>query len=90
MNINLHILENTNELQFLTVNDIAKLLKVKKQFVRELIDTYQLKALRLSKRRTRIAKSAFEDFIKQEMDKPLTKNNNVQPPRRGRKPNGTI
>jgi len=46
-----------------TVPEIAKMLRVKKNYIYELIYTGELKAIRLSERRFRISENAFNDFI---------------------------
>ena len=52
-----------------TVPEIAKMLKVKKNYVYELIYTGELKAIRLSERRFRITENAYNNYIcKKEMD----------------------
>jgi excisionase family DNA binding protein len=73
-----------------TISDVADLLKVKKSFVYELVYTGQLNSIRFSERRIRIPHSALEEFILKEMGKPITNNKVVQPPKRGRKPHGTV
>ncbi len=49
-----------------TVADVAKMLKVRKGFIYELIYTGRLKAIRLSERRFRISEEALRDFLRQE------------------------
>lgn len=88
-----HNLENeilTSEFKCYTVPEVAKLLGFSKSYVYDLINTHKLKSIKFSPRRTRIPKSAFKEFIKQGMDKPIPNNNAVQPPKRGRKYNGTV
>ncbi|MGI6405530.1 MAG: helix-turn-helix domain-containing protein [Syntrophaceticus sp.] len=49
--------------QLYTVPETAKLLRVKKSYVYELIYTGQLKAIRLSERRFRVREQAIVEFI---------------------------
>lgn len=49
-----------------TVSEVAKLLKVKKSFIYELVYTGRLKAIKFSERRIRIAELALIEFIEQE------------------------
>lgn len=51
-------------MQVYTVSEIAKLLKVKKGFVYELIRQGELEAIKLSQRRYRITEKQLEEFIK--------------------------
>jgi excisionase family DNA binding protein len=46
---------------------VAKLLRVKKSYVYELIASHRLKAIRLSERRTRIPESAVEEYLQKEL-----------------------
>jgi len=50
-------------MQFYTVPEIAKILKVKKSFVYELIYTGRLEAVKLSERRIRITEEALRAYI---------------------------
>ena len=78
---------------YYTVPELALMLHVSKSYIYDIISRGQLKTVRLSERRTRITASAIEEFTKLQMDNPLKYNYNksvVQPPKRGRKPNGTI
>ncbi|MEW6772039.1 MAG: helix-turn-helix domain-containing protein [Bacillota bacterium] len=52
--------------QFYTVSEVAKMLRVRKGYVYELVAQGRLHALRLSERRLRIPKEALEEFIRQE------------------------
>lgn len=71
-----------------TVAQVALLLKVKKSFVYELINTKRLKAIRFSERRFRIPVQALIDFVGQETASQVQNNDTaVQPPKRGRRPN---
>ncbi|HHW39667.1 MAG TPA: helix-turn-helix domain-containing protein [Syntrophomonadaceae bacterium] len=49
-----------------TVQEVAKILKVKKDYVYELIYAKKLKAFRLSERRFRVSEEALREFIRQE------------------------
>ncbi|UWG97773.1 helix-turn-helix domain-containing protein [Dehalobacter sp. DCM] len=75
-----------NEFECFSVSDVAKLLKVNKSFVYELVYSQKLKSIRFSERRIRISKTALEEFLEQELHKAIVYNNDVQPPKRGRKP----
>ena len=50
--------------KYYTVKEIAHILAVKTSYVYELIDSGELKALRLSERRIRVPAAAFDQFIK--------------------------
>jgi len=81
-----------NESWYYTVPEVAVLLGVGKSYIYAMILQNRIKAIRLSERRIRISVSALEEFIKQEMDNTFSYHYNkgvVQPPKRGRKPNGT-
>jgi excisionase family DNA binding protein len=54
------------DLQLYTADEVAKLLRVKKPYVYELIYSGRLKSIRLSERRIRIPESSILDFIKKE------------------------
>lgn len=49
--------------EFYTVPEVARILRVKKGFVYELIYTGRLKAIRLSERRMRIPKTAISNLL---------------------------
>ncbi|MGQ9498212.1 MAG: helix-turn-helix domain-containing protein [Desulfotomaculales bacterium] len=49
-----------------TVREVAKILRVKKGYVYELLAQGRLRALRLSERRIRIPAEALEEFVRQE------------------------
>jgi excisionase family DNA binding protein len=49
-----------------TVFEVAKILRVRKNFVYELIYTGRLNAVRLSERRFRVTEEALQEFMKQE------------------------
>lgn len=49
-----------------TVEQVAKVLQVKKGFIYDLIYTGRLRAVRLSERRFRITDEALQDFFRQE------------------------
>jgi excisionase family DNA binding protein len=49
-----------------TVEQVAKVLQVKKGFIYDLIYTGRLRAVRLSERRFRITEEALQDFFRQE------------------------
>ena len=76
---------------FYTVPEVALMLRVSKSYVYDIVSKGQLKTVRLSERRTRIPANSMEEFTKQQLDNSNVNNYNkivVQPPRRGRKPNG--
>ncbi len=50
-------------MQLYTVPEVAKILRVKKAFVYELIYTRQLQAVKMSERRIRVPSGALDDFI---------------------------
>jgi len=54
-------------LQFYTVPEVAKILRVKKGYVYELVAQGRLKALRLSKNRIRIPEEALREFVEKAM-----------------------
>ncbi len=56
-----------------TVDQVAKVLQVRKGFVYDLIYTGRIKAIRLSQRRFRITEDALQDFFQQE-EETLTEN----------------
>lgn len=49
--------------QLYTAQEVAKILRVKRGYVYELIDAGELRAIRLSERRIRIPFDALEEFI---------------------------
>lgn len=49
--------------QFYTVPEVAKILRVKKGYVYELVAQGKLKALRLSKNRIRVPEEALREFV---------------------------
>jgi len=53
-------------MQTYTVEQTAKLLQVRKNFIYDLIYTGRIKALRLSERRFRISEHALNEFLQQE------------------------
>lgn len=53
-------------MQFYTVPEVAKILRVKKAYVYELIYRKRLRALRLSERRIRVPKEALEELVEKE------------------------
>ncbi len=73
---------------FLTVPEVAKLLKVSKSYIYDLINQGRMDYFRMSERRTRIPAKALEEIQVQNMNN-LGYNRVVQPPKRGRKPNGS-
>lgn len=77
-------------LEYYTIPEIAKILKVSKSYVYDLVNYKHLESVKLSERRTRISKESLERFINNEKGNNLVYNKVVQPPRRGRKPNGTV
>jgi excisionase family DNA binding protein len=54
-------------MQLYTVPEVAKILRVKKGYVYELIYTKRLKAIRMSERRIRVSEESLRNFLKQEM-----------------------
>jgi len=55
--------KGVNIINLYTVPEIAEMLKVRKNYVYELIYTGELKAIRLSERRFRISENALNNFI---------------------------
>lgn len=53
-------------MQTYTVEQTAKILQVRKNFIYDLIYTGRIKALRLSERRFRISEHALNEFLQQE------------------------
>ncbi|WP_242848735.1 helix-turn-helix domain-containing protein [Syntrophomonas palmitatica] len=53
-------------MQTYTVEQTAKILQVRKNFVYDLIFTGRLRAVRLSERRFRISEAALAEFLRQE------------------------
>jgi len=49
--------------KFLTVHQIAELLKLNQETVRNMIDRGEIRAVRIDQRRVRIQRSALEEFI---------------------------
>lgn len=73
--------------EFYTVSEVAKILKVSKSYVYELIYSNRIPSIKLSERRIRILKESLNNFIKEEIDKPIANNIIIaRPPKRGRKP----
>ena len=56
-------------LQFFTVPEVAKILRVKKSYVYELVYTGRINAVRFSERRIRIPEEAVKEFIEKESTK---------------------
>ena len=83
------MLLSTSLFEYFTVQEVASLLKVKKGYIYDLVNQGKLKAIRVSERRIRIPGSSLKEFTESEMDNNMVYNRVVQPPRRGRKPNGT-
>ncbi len=54
--------------KFYTVPEVAKLLRVKKGYVYELVATRKLRAVKLSERRLRIPEAAINDYIQSSMN----------------------
>jgi excisionase family DNA binding protein len=78
---------------YYTVPEVAKLLKVSKSYIYDLINQKKIDFIQLSERRTRISSIALDEFTQQKMDNHYGKNYNrgvVQPPKRGRKLNGSV
>jgi excisionase family DNA binding protein len=73
--------------KFYTVPEVAELLKVSKNYIYDLIHQKKINYIRLSERRIRISESILEGLKLQNKDN-LTYDKIVQPPKRGRKPNG--
>ncbi len=59
-----------------TVEQVAKILQVRKGFVYDLIYTGRLRAIRLSERRFRISEESLNDFFQQE-EKALQSNSHI-------------
>ncbi len=59
--------------ELFTVAQAAKILKVNKNYIYQLIYTNKLKAIRLSERRFRISQQALDDFIRQEEEQAIYK-----------------
>lgn len=76
------------EQEYYTVAEVALLLRIKKTYIYELIAHGELKAIRISERRTRISKSSLEEFVELQINnqKMGAYSKVVQPPKRGRKP----
>lgn len=51
------------EQEYYTVSEVALLLRIKKTYIYDLISRGELKAIRISERRTRIPKSSLEDLL---------------------------
>lgn len=73
--------------EYYTVPEVAKILKVSKSYIYDLVNYNRLESVKLSERRTRISKVSIDEFIKKELGKPMANNEVVQPPNRGRKRN---
>lgn len=71
-------------MQLYTVPEVAKILRVKKGYVYELIYTKRLRAIKMSERRIRIPEESLRNFLEQEMS--LSMENMTVPvlPRSGR------
>jgi excisionase family DNA binding protein len=76
------------EEKYYTVPEVAKLYKVSKSYIYDLVSQRKMNYIRFSERRIRIPASALENFKLQNMDN-LAYNKIVQPPKKGRKENGT-
>ena len=61
-------------MQIYTVEEVAKILHVRKGFVYDLVYTGKLRAFRLSERRFRITEDALNEFCKKEEERPLVEN----------------
>lgn len=59
-----------------TVDQVAKVLQVRKGFVYDLIYTGRLRAIRLSERRFRISEDGLQEFFRQE-EEALASNQNI-------------
>jgi len=66
-----------------TVAEVAKILRVKKAYVYELVAQDRLRAPRLSARRIRIPAEALEEFVRQEAARPAANPYAVRPPAAG-------
>ncbi|MDK2888418.1 MAG: hypothetical protein PWP72_1296 [Thermoanaerobacter sp.] len=53
-------------MKFYTAPEVAKMLRVRKAYVYELVAQGRLKALKLSERRLRISEEALREFLKKE------------------------
>lgn len=60
-------------MQLYTVAEVAKILRVRKSFVYELVAQGRLRALRLSSRRIRIPEEALRQFLEQELGRAAAK-----------------
>lgn len=56
-------------INFYTAPEVAKILRVKKAYVYELVATGRLKAVKLSERRLRISEEAIKDYLQGEYAK---------------------
>lgn len=54
---------------FYTAPEVAKILRVKKSYVYELVATGRLKAIKLSERRLRISEDALREYLEGEYAK---------------------
>lgn len=61
------------EMATYTVHEVAKILRVRKSYVYELVAQGRLRALRLSERRIRIPAEALEEFVRQETGRAAAK-----------------
>jgi excisionase family DNA binding protein len=66
--INFYKREATAMQKIYTAPEVAKLLRVKKSYVYELVASKRLKAVKLSERRLRIPESAVEEYLAKEMN----------------------
>ncbi len=53
--------------EFYTVTEVAKILRIRKNYVYELIYRKKLAAIRLSEKRIRISRIALDNFLKKSM-----------------------
>lgn len=78
-------------LEYYKVPEVAQILKVSKSYVYDLVNYRHLESVKLSERRTRISKKSLDEFMKNNENKGNKGYNKiVQPPKRGRKRNGTV
>lgn len=60
-------------MRFYTAPEIAKMLRIRKGFVYELVQQGRLRAVRLSERRVRVSEEALQEFLRQEESRATAK-----------------
>ncbi|QHA01835.1 helix-turn-helix transcriptional regulator [Dehalobacter restrictus] len=86
-------MNHEDTLCYYTVPEVAKLLKVSKSYIYDLILQGKLESIKFSERRTRISSLAIKKLTEEKLDNLNINHYNkivVQPPKRGRRPNGSI